>query len=68
MKINIKKALEIITNENGEVLAEKCFKENGKLEVKEEKITFADFLVNPGETATQKYGKILQFIIDELNK
>lgn len=68
VKINIKKALEIITNENGEVLAEKCFKENGKLEVKEEKITFADFLVNPGETAIEKYGEVLQFIMNELNK
>ncbi len=68
VKINAKKTLEIITNENGEVLAEKCFKQNGKLEIEEKTITFTDFLVNTGETAIGKYGEVLQFIIDELNK
>lgn len=67
VKINVKEALEIIEKETGKNQAEKCFKENNTIKTEELTITFDDFLVNPGETAIEKYGEVLRFIID-LNK
>lgn len=64
VKINAQKALEIIEKERGETMAQKCFKENGKLKTEDILITFDDFLVNPGETAIEKYGEVLKFICD----
>lgn len=64
VKINAKEVLEILEKEAGETMAKKCFKENGKLKTEDVLITFADFLVNPGETAIEKYGYVLRFICE----
>ena len=65
IKINAKEALDIIKKESGTIKGQKCYKEeNIKTETVE--VSFNDFLVNPGETAIQKYGKVLAFIINEL--
>lgn len=67
IKINVNRALEMIKNESGETVGEKCYKENGIIKTEEVTIAFNDFLVNPGETAIGKYGEVLKFII-ALNK
>ena len=67
VKINAKETLDILKRENGNIKATKCYKENGKILLKEIDISFADFLVNPGEIAITKYGKVLEFIINEVN-
>lgn len=66
VKINAKKALEIIETEEGVTSAVVSHKENDEIIVEEKEIKFNDFLVNKGETAIEKYGNILKFIINEL--
>lgn len=63
VKINAKRALEMIEQESGETKAERCYKENEEIKTKEVTIFFNDFLVNPGETAIEKYGEVLKYII-----
>lgn len=66
VKINAEKALEILKKEEGSAIASKCYKEQGAIRIKEMEICFKDFLINPGETGTGKYGKILEFVINEI--
>jgi isopentenyldiphosphate isomerase len=68
VKVNAKKTLDILKKESGSLIGEKSHKENGKVIVSNEKITFDDFLVNKGETAITKYGNVLKFIINEITK
>ncbi len=68
VKLNAQKALEILTNEKGECKAIISSKEKKKVEVKEDTIKFEDFLVNPGEKALEKYGKVLKFILNKVSK
>ncbi len=68
VKINAKQALELLQKEDGTVTATKCFKENGKIKISEISIHFSDFLINRGETGIGKYGKVLDFIINEINE
>lgn len=63
VKINAKETLEILKNEKGSLEGSICYKENGKIKIKQETIHFEDFLVNPGETAIGKYGNVLENII-----
>lgn len=65
VRMNAQKALEIVTNEQGQVAGEKVFKKNHEIMTKKENITFEDFLVNKGETAIGKYGEVLNFIISK---
>ena len=67
VKINAKETLEVLKEESGSLKGEKCFKEKEEICVEETTISFNDFLVNKGETASTKYGKVLEFIINELN-
>ena len=66
VKINGKEALEIVREEEGKTKTLKSFKENGHCQVKEKNISFEDFLVNPGEKAIEKYGKVLEFILEKV--
>lgn len=65
VRMDAQKALEIVTNEQGQVAGEKVFKKNHEIMTKKENITFEDFLVNKGETAIGKYGEVLNFIISK---
>lgn len=67
VKMNAKQALEIIKNEKGNLKAQKCYKENHILKIADITISFEDFLVNKGETALGKYGKVLEFIVSEIS-
>ncbi len=67
VKINAPESLEIIQKEEGSVKAFKSFKNKDKIEIEEVDISFSDFLVNPGENGLEKYGKVLNFIINKLN-
>lgn len=68
IKINAVETLKTITKEEGTICCEKVYKENNTILVKEDTINFQDFLVNKGETAIEKYGHVLEFIINELNE
>ncbi len=68
VRVNAKDTLEVLKNEEGSLSAKKCYKENDKVEVIDTTISFEDFLVNKGETAITKYGKVLEFIIAEIDK
>lgn len=64
VKINAKQVYEMLKKEDGKIIAEKCFKENGQIKAIETIIHFQDLLVNLGETALLKYGNIVKFIIN----
>lgn len=66
VKINASETLAVLKNESGSLKGEKCIKQNGKIIILDTTINFADFLVNKGETAINKYGKVLEFIINKL--
>ena len=68
VKINAKETLEILKKESGTLKGVKCYKEKGSILVEDTIISFSDFLVNKGETASTKYGKVLEFIVQELKK
>ena len=62
VKINAKDTLEVLKKESGSLKGKKCFKEKEEIRVEETTISFNDFLVNKGETASLKYGKYYQGI------
>lgn len=68
VKINAKDTLKVLKEEKGSLSAKKCFKENNEIKVTDTTISFDDFLINKGETAINKYGKVLEFIIAEIDK
>lgn len=67
VKINALKTLEILKNETGEVIGNKCLKKDGQIIEEEVTISFSDFLVNPNENTYQKYKDVLEFIISKEN-
>ena len=67
VKINAKETLDVIKSEQGTIEALESFKVNNKIQIEKVKIKFLDFLVNPGETGFEKYGKVLEFIINEID-
>lgn len=64
VKVNAIKTLELLKNKNGKINGNviKKFENSNKVENKE--ILFEDFLVNKGETAIEKYGDILNKVIE----
>lgn len=66
VRINAKKALEIIEGVSLEAEVEESAKEDGEIIVNKSKKTIEDFLVNKGENTSQKYGNVLRFIINEM--
>lgn len=68
VKLNAKDTLEVLKEEHGTLSATKCYKENKEIKVIDTTISFEDFLVNKGETAITKYGSVLEFIINEIDK
>ena len=66
--INVKDTLEVLKQESGNLTGRKCIKENGTTKTMDTTISFEDFLVNKGETAITKYGHVLSFIIEKLDK
>lgn len=67
-KINAKEALEIIKKEEGSLIGEVSSKKDGIIHVENKEITFDDFLVNPSEIAIEKYGEVLTYIIQAIEK
>ena len=57
-------ALELFRNEHGQIDGIAIRYGETKNTIENKKFDFEDFLVNKGETATQKYGKILNKIIE----
>lgn len=68
VKIDAKKTLEILKKEKGFIEGTISYKEEGNIKIKKEKIYFEDFLVNPGETAIEKYGTVLENILKFIKK
>ena len=68
VKLNAQDVLQVITNEEGTINCEESYKENGKVIVSTSIKKFSDFLVNKGETALEKYGNVIKFIINETQK
>lgn len=68
VKLNAKDTLEVLKEEKGSLSCTKCYKENNEIKVIDTTISFEDFLVNKGETAIAKYGNVLKFIINEIDK
>lgn len=64
VKVNAKETLDLLAKESGTIEGTLITLENESLE---KEILFEDFLVNPGETALEKYGKVLHKIISFLN-
>lgn len=68
VKLKAKDTLEVLKEERGTLSATKCYKENKEIKVIETTISFEDFLINKGETAIMKYGSVLEFITNEIDK
>lgn len=68
IKINAKEAFNIIYKESGQAAAEKISKttKSGSLMVEKVNVGFENFLINSHEIGLLKYGRVLQFIIDEV--
>lgn len=64
VKVNAKEALELFKNEHGKIDGTAIRYGETKNTIENNKFDFEDFLVNKGETATEKYGKILSKIIE----
>ncbi|MDR0850622.1 MAG: NUDIX domain-containing protein [Christensenellaceae bacterium] len=62
MKVSAKEALELLKKESGSISAIKIDAKNKTQQVK---ITMDNFLINPTEIGIIKYGKILQFVMNE---
>ncbi len=67
VKLNAKETLEVLKKEEGILKSMKCYKENNNILIEDVIISFEDFLVNKNEKAITKYGKVLDFIIKEMN-
>lgn len=64
VKVNAKEALELFKNEKGKILVTLIKQEDKKIVITDKKVDFKDFLVNSHETALEKYGTILDKIIE----
>lgn len=67
VKVNAKEALELLKNEDGDIQAEVITNKNGAGIVENKRVYFKDFLVNEHETAIEKYGAILDKVIELTN-
>lgn len=64
VKLKAKEIIKVFENEQGTVKGTVIKKENRGNSLEEKDIDFADFLVNKGETAIEKYGDILKKVIE----
>lgn len=64
VKVNAKEIIKVFEKEQGTVKGTVIKKENYGNSLEEKNIEFADFLVNKGETAIEKYGDILKKVIE----
>lgn len=67
VKVNAQKALDLFKKEYGEIPAEIITKENDKNVKHKKNVRFEEFLVNRHETAIEKYGDVLNKIIQLTN-
>lgn len=64
VKVNAQEALNLFKKEHGKIKATVIIQDKeDEIVIKERKVDFNEFLVNPHETAYQKYGRILEKII-----
>lgn len=68
VRLNAKNTLEVLKEEKGSLAGTKCYKEQEEIKVTNTSISFEEFLVNKGETAIEKYGKVLEFIINKIDR
>lgn len=66
--LNAKQVLELFNNKITEMDALYITEENGKNKIEERKITLDNFVVFEDETALDKYGKVVEAIINETSK
>lgn len=64
VKVNAKDTLDLLKKENGKIDAEIINLDNT---ITKRLVDFNEFLVNNGETAIEKYGKVLEFVIEKTN-
>lgn len=64
VKVNAKEVLDILQNEHGKLNGTVIRYGEKKNTIENKIICFEDFLVNKGETAIEKYGKILKKIVE----
>jgi len=64
VKVNAKEALELFKCESGKINAEIINLDNT---ITKRLVDFNEFLVNKGETAIEKYDKVLEFVIKNTN-
>lgn len=64
VKVNAKEALDLFQKENGRIRGTVIRYGEDKNTIENKIICFEDFLVNKGETAIEKYGKIMNKIIE----
>lgn len=64
IKIDARKTLELLSQEQGSISATIIKKQENKNIAEPKIITFKDFLVNKGETAIGKYGDVLKKVIE----
>lgn len=64
VKVNAQEALDLFKNEQGKINGTVIKKNNTTNSVEDKDILFEDFLVNKGETAIEKYGDILNKVIE----
>ncbi len=67
VKVNALEALELFQNKEGKIDATIITNKNGKNVSNKTIVPLQNFLVNPGETALEKYGKVLKKVIDITN-
>lgn len=67
VKINAKETLDLIRKENGQINGTVIKYENKENVAEKREISFQDFLVNKGETAIEKYGDVLNKLIELTN-
>lgn len=63
VKVKAKDALDLFKNKKGKINAEIINMDNS---ITKRLVDFNEFLVNKGETAIEKYGKILNYVIDKI--
>lgn len=64
VRVNASETLELLKNENGKIHGDVIIKVDDVNIVENKEIDFQDFLVNKGEVAIEKYGDILNKVID----
>lgn len=64
VKLNAKETIELLENEKGSIKGTVITNENGLNIPRYEEIEFSRFLVNPGETAIEKYGDVLRKVVE----